>query len=87
MAGAGLGRGVRLIAGGKHRPLARQLRQPAGEAAAILREQIGGELIDRDRDDQLWRNRRGVLSEKGSGDHPGDGGDRCGQLHDWLPVG
>ena len=45
MAGAGLGRGMRLIAGGKHRPIL-QSSKPTGEMAAVLGEEIGGELID-----------------------------------------
>ena len=56
MAGAGFGRGVALIAGGEYGAL-RQPLEPAGEMRAILGEEIRGELIDRDCDDQLrlWR--------------------------------
>ena len=57
MARAGLGRGMALIARREHRAFQQPL-EPAGEAVAIFGEQIGGELIDRDRHDQLGRRAR-----------------------------
>ena len=57
MAGAGLGRGVRLVAGGEDRCPARQAPEAAGEILAIFGEQVGGELIDRNGDDQPRRGR------------------------------
>ena len=62
MAGAGLGRGMRLKARWKHRPIL-QPRKATGEIAAILREKIGGELIDRNGDNQPGRSgwRCGIL--------------------------
>ena len=63
MAGAGFGRGVRLIAGGEDDA---QLQPPqaAGEILAILGEQVGGELIDRNGDDQPRPGRRLRLGRK-----------------------
>jgi hypothetical protein len=54
MAGAGLGRGMRLIAGWKH-CAHQQPPDAAGEMLTILREQIGGKLIDGNRHDQAGR--------------------------------
>ena len=54
MAGAGLGRGVALIGRREHRALL-QPGKTAGEARAILREQIGAELVNRKRNDQTGR--------------------------------
>ena len=63
MAGAGFGRGMRLIARGKHHARC-QPREAASEMLAILAEQIGGKLIDRYRDDQLGRGCRGKRSRR-----------------------
>ena len=54
MAGAGLGRVVALIAVGEDHALGQAL-EAAVEMLAILGEQVGRELIDRDGDDQLRR--------------------------------
>src|SRR5207249_4860201 len=54
MAGAGLGRRVALISVAEH-GAARQPREAAGELRAILVEQIGRELVDRDDDEELRR--------------------------------
>ena len=51
MTGAGLSRGMRLIARGKHRTVLQPCKSP-GEMTPVLREQIGGKLIDRDRHHQ-----------------------------------
>ncbi len=61
VAGAGLGRGMALEARGKDRA-ARQALHAGGVGRAILREEVGGELIDGDRHQQLrpgGRCRRG----------------------------
>ena len=57
MAGACLGRGMALIARGEHRA-GQQPREAVGEMVAVLREQVGRELVHRDRDDQLGRRAR-----------------------------
>ena len=51
MAWAGLGRRVRLVAGGEHNAL-RQAAEPARVVAAIFGEEVGGELIDRNGNNQ-----------------------------------
>ena len=71
MARAGLGSGVALIGRGEHRA-SHQPGQPAGIVLAILREEIGGELIHRDGDEQLGRIGRG----RGRGRVCGGGCDR-----------
>ena len=58
MAGARFGRGVALIARGED-DAGQQAFEAAGKMIAIFGEQIGGELIDRDRDDQFRWGRRG----------------------------
>ena len=75
VAGASLGRGVRLIAGWEHRPFLQPL-QPAGVMAAILGEQVGGELVDRDRQHQLWSRLGGNL---GRGNRRGRFIGQCGR--------
>ncbi len=57
MARAGLGRGMALIAVGEGDTFG-EPGKPAGEAVAIAREEIGGELVDRYGDDELGRDRR-----------------------------
>jgi len=54
VAGAGLGCGVRLVTRGENRAV-EQPGETLGEMLAILREEIGGELIDRNGEDQLRR--------------------------------
>src|SRR4051794_33300609 len=56
MAGAGLGRGMALIAVAEHGPR-RDPREAIGELRAIFIEQVGGELVDREDDEQLGRMR------------------------------
>ena len=57
MAGAGLGRGVALIAVAERRPAA-EPGKAAGEVRAIFVPQIGRELVDRDDDEEPGRRRR-----------------------------
>ena len=74
--GAGLGRGVRLVAG-RENDAVRQPPEAAGEMLAVLGEEIGRELIDRDGDDQA-----GALRRLRGGGRRGeqDGGEQL-QLH------
>ena len=81
MAGAGLGRAVRLVAGGEDHAV-RKPPQAAGEMLAILGEQVRGELVDRNGDDQprtLGRLRGGGRREEE------DGGEQL-QLHGGFPI-
>ena len=53
MAGAGLGRGMALVAVAEHRRPDASRAEPAGELRAIFVEQVGGELVDRDGDEEF----------------------------------
>ena len=67
MARAGFGGGMRLIAGGKHRP-GQQPGKPASKMRTVLREQISRKLVDRNRHHQLGRaGRRDRPLHRGGG--------------------
>ena len=73
MARAGLGRRMRLVARGEHHAVV-QAREAAGVVLAVFGEQIGRELVDRDRHDQrrrvgarLHRGRRAARGGLGRG--------------------
>jgi hypothetical protein len=86
MAGAGLRRIVSLIALRKHDSF-RQALEAAVEALAILLEEIGRELVDRDRDDQLGRRLLGGGGRgRGGKDKRGEAR-AAGDLHGLPPTG
>jgi hypothetical protein len=69
MAGASLGRGVALIAIVKNGTLS-EPGKTLGKMRAVFVPQVGGKLVDRDHDEQLW----------GAGRKRRAGGLVCGRL-------
>jgi hypothetical protein len=87
VARAGFGRRVRLIAVGEDDAV-RQALEPAGEMRPIFGEQLGRELVDRDRDDQLRPRRRRRCGERRDGGERRDRGkEGKGLQRGSLPLG
>src|SRR4051812_32980696 len=74
MAGAGLGRVVALVPRREDYALL-QPPQAASEMLAILREEIGGELVDRDSDDEFGRRTIGGRGRNGEGSESEESGE------------